>query len=334
MTTPTWPELIILMCFGETEETPFTGIVEVEDRYGFGAADGAAGDLDVDDMEVDLPQTVRVHKSGHRYRVETLDGEVLYIKGADRAWRFTPGADAPGMVDFVEGEEMEFGSYGYAVERPDPTRWRGNNFTRPAGPMRPTTYLGRDAWEIEIAPPPHKPVPITLVIDATTGMQLRWGSDRFGDVFRWIHVEHGVYLADDLFTWDGPAFLLYSDDYSGMSDDMREEFERADAERAAKAAALRLPDVRARVAGTMDVWGVEDDGSFHASIDFEAFVILDRRPHQDADWDDEHDDTDGRTRHEWSDGTWDWRLTVPPGIDDAEAAEIRRQLSEPRPDQP
>lgn len=187
---PTWPELIIQMCFGETEEQPLTGIVEVDDRY-------------ADDEDNGLPRTVRVHKSGARYRVETLDGDPLFIKGSDREWRFSPGADVPVMITQEDDEGYGFGSYGYAIERPNPTNWRGDDFTTPTGPPRRTTYLGRDAWEIELAPPPHKPAPILLTIDALTGMQMRWHSERFGDVFRWTEISHGVVHADGVFDWTG-----------------------------------------------------------------------------------------------------------------------------------
>ena len=308
---PSWPELIILMCFGESEEPPFTGVVEVDDRY--------------DDEDEALPRTVRVHKSGARYRVETLDGELIYIQGTDRGWSFHPGSDTPGLITI--DDEYTGGSYDYAIARPNPTRWRGNDFTTPTGPAVATTYLGRAAWQLEIAPPPHKPVPITLVIDAATGMQLRWGSDEFGDVFRWTDIDHDVELADGLFTWDGPFHFAYSDP-DELPDDIQEMVERGDAERREKAAALQLPDMSVRLSRSPEVFAVGDDGSFHALFDYSGYVVVERRPRSTDAWEDD----DPREYETWTDGPWDWRMRLSDEIDPEQLDAIRAQLAEPRRD--
>jgi hypothetical protein len=307
---PTWPELIILMCFGESEEQPFTGIVEVDDRYG------------------DLPQTVRVHKSGSRYRVETLDGQLLFINGADRQWRFSPDGDMPVMITQEDDEGFGYGSYGYAIERPNPTRWRGDDFTTPTGPARPTSYLGRDAWEIELAPPPHKPAPIILTMDAATGMRMRWHSGRFGDVFRWTDIDHGVMHAEELFDWTGDyAWAATFDD--DTPDDLREVIERDRHERAEQLAALRMPDLQVELTAHPELGVVEDDGSAHLSYDLEGFIVVERRPHSDAPWD--HGVFPGESI-EWSEGDVDWYVRVLDGVGSDQLAVIRAQLAEPRPD--
>jgi hypothetical protein len=56
MTPPSWPELIILMCFGETEEMPFTGVVEVDEALvGAGAElPRPVGAADVEDRAVEV----------------------------------------------------------------------------------------------------------------------------------------------------------------------------------------------------------------------------------------------------------------------------------------
>lgn len=309
---PTWPELIILMCFGESEEQPFTGIVEVDDRY--------------DEVwDEPLPRTVRVHKSGARYRVETLDGEPLYIQGSDRGWRFGNGNDTPGLV--VEDDEKSAGTYNYAVERPNPTRWRGNDFTTPTGPATPTTYLGRDAYAVELAPPPHKPAPTTLLIDAATGMQLRWGSDEFGDVFRWTEIDDGVELADDLFTWDGPFGFSYGDP-DELPDDIRAMVERSHAERNERAAALRVPSITAQVTAKPEIFDVDDDGSFQAMFDLAGWVSLARRPHSTAAWEQDDD----REHTTWTEAGWDWHLSVSDDIGPDQLQSIRAQLAEPPPE--
>lgn len=313
---PTWPELIILMCFGESEELPFSGIVEVDDRY----ADGE---------DEPLPQTVRVHKSGARYRVETLEGELLFIKGSEREWRFSPGAEMPVMITQEDDEGFEFGSYAYAIVRPNPTNWRGDDFTTPTGPARHTTYLGRDAWEIELAPPPHKPAPILLTIDALTGMQMRWHSERFGDVFRWTEIEHDVVHGDELFDWTGEcarSWLFAEDD---APEELREMIEREQRERAERLAALRMPDLHVELTAGPDLHAVEDDGSAHLSYDIEGFIVVERRPHSDDPWD--HGSFPGESA-EWSDGDIDWYVRVLDGVGPEQLASIRSQLSEPPPE--
>ena len=312
---PTWPELIILVFFGESEEQPFTGVVEVDDTY------------EDEDDDLAWPRTVRVHKRGRCYRVETLDGEVLYIKGADRSWRFSPGADVPAMTDHADDEELAFGSYGYAIERPEPTRWRGNDFSLPTGPAQRTTYLGRDAWRVELAPPPHKPAPIVLTVDAVTGMQLRWHSERFGDVFRWIELEHDVTHDDSLFVWEGDAISSASiSSENREADDARHAQDMADRARWMASRRLAQVEVTVRVDLFPHEWS-DEDGSFFASFNTRVDGMVARRPHDDDEWDiDAHYDHMER----WSDGTWDW--VIGSDADPSHLAGIRRQLSEPRPD--
>lgn len=312
---PTWPELIILMCFGESEEQPFTGIVEVDDRY-------------EDGEDEPLPRTVRVHKSGPRYRVETLGGELLFIKGADREWRFSPGAEMPVMIMQEDDEGFGFGSYGHAIQRPSPTHWRGDDFTTPTGPARHATYLGRDAWEVELAPPPHKPAPISLALDAATGMPMRWHSERFGDVFRWTEIEHGVAHADDLFEWTGDYAWARVFAEEDTPDDLREMIEREQRERAEQLATLRMPDLRIELTARPDLHVVED-GSAHLSYRLDGLVIVERRPHSDDPWD--HGFYPGESA-EWSDGDTDWYVRLADGVDSDQLASIREQLSEPPPE--
>ena len=309
---PSWPELIILMCFGESEEQPFTGIVEVDDRY-------------ADDEEDSLPRTVRVHKSGARYRVETLAGELLYIKGADRSWRFTPGRDVPTLVLHEDDDEYEGGSYGYAIERPSPTRWRGDDFTTPTGPLTRTMYLGRAAWEIEIAPPPHKPAPIVLTVDANSGMQLRWHSGRFGDVFRWTEIREVASHPDAMFEWEGEAGW-YVTGFSEVTEEDEAEERRMNAE---AMASLSIAPVAVTLDLPLHVHTSDVSGEFSAGFSTSAYGTVQRRRRSNEPW-----DLDQNFEHQerWSDDRWDWCVAS----DDMpeQLASIRAQLAEPRPDHP
>jgi hypothetical protein len=328
MTSPSWPELIILMCFGETEEMPFTGVVEVDE-----ALVGDGGDDWEDEHAALLPTTVRVHKDGSRYRVEDLDGTVLYIRGADRSWQFRPGADMPAMVDYADDEEVGHGSYAHAVERPNPTRWRGNDFTTPTGPVTATTWLGRDAWEVEIAPPPHKSGNVSMVVDAVTGMQLSWRHEEHGDVFRWTHIEHGVDLDDSMFTWDGPFMFAHGGAGEDLPDDVLESIDRSEVEKAGRLADLGVSALAVTLSSPPEAWTVGDDGSFHAGYDFDAYVGVCRRPRSGDTWDLDGDDD---TWVRWTDGDWDWAARVScrgdSTTDDQVLEQIRQQLAEARPD--
>jgi hypothetical protein len=326
MTPPTWPELIVLMCFGESEEQPFTGVVTVDDPIAGDDGDGPDGDPP-------LPTTVRVHKKGARYRVETLDGDVLHIRGTDRSFVFRPGSQTPAMTDWSDDDAFGSGTYGQAVARPRPTSWRGDDFTTPTGPPTRTTFLGRDAWHVELAPPPHKPAPVQLVVDAVTGMQLRWGSDRFGDVFRWISLETGVELDDSLFEWDGPFVFGWFGQGDDLPEDVREDIERSEREKAELAATIGVPALTMELGCVPQVLSVDSDGAYHALYDFEAFVTVRRRPRSDEHW--ELDGPDDETTR-WVDDTWDWAVRLPgrsgdPGRSDR-LARLRQQLAEPRRD--
>lgn len=76
-----------------------------------------------------------------------------------------------------------------------------------------------------------------------------------------------------------------------------------------------------------EVFEVDDDGSFHAMVDFNGYVIVERRPHSSSEWDD-----DDRQHSAWTEGGWDWRLRLSEDIDAAQLAAIRAQLAEAPPE--
>ncbi|KQX75651.1 hypothetical protein [Aeromicrobium sp. Root472D3] len=93
--------------------------------------------------------------------------------------------------------------------------------------------------------------------------------------------------------------------------------------------ALRLPTLQLRLEARPEVWEIGDDGSFSAMVDFEAFLLLERRPHEESEW--ESDDL--RPSCAWTQDGWDWRLRGPEELAASELDSIRAQLSEPRPDE-
>src|ERR1019366_10789939 len=67
------------------------------------------------------------------------------------------------------------------------------------------TRLARAAWSVELAPPAHKPFPLTLVVDAETGIVLQERNDGFGSVTEWVEISFGSELSEDLFVWTGES---------------------------------------------------------------------------------------------------------------------------------
>lgn len=308
--SPPWIELLVRMCAGESAEEPFVGILEVPR--------GEYGD--------EWPGTVRVFKDRERYRVEALDGRLLTIRQAARTYVFHDD-DAPARLDDDEDGEVHHGAHGSIIRRRHPTDWRGDDFTRPAGPPRAVTYLGRPAWEVELTPPPHKPSALVLTIDAENGMTLQQRSVEFGVISRWTELAEVESQPDELFTWDGDYAWAGSFGEDDVPAEVREAIEREQQEDAEQLAALRVPDLRVELTAHPDLHFVED-GSAHVSYHLGGLVIVERRPRSDDPWD--HGSFPGEST-EWSDGDTDWYVRVL-SVGSDQLAAIRSQLAEPRPD--
>lgn len=313
MSVPTWPELIGLMASGELRDTPFSGCLEVDGWY--------AGEHRVET----LPSTVRVFVLGGRYRVETLAGEVLFIRGADRSWRFSRSSDLPILMLPDNTPDDDFGSYAAAIERPCPDSWCDRSLDGIVGPATASVYLERDAWDVEVRASTTSLATAHLTIDAATGMVLRWGSELFGDDFRWTRLQDMTDAPDALFTWDGdaaeivatvpevrPAPVPRGEPVVG---DPRSDF----------TGPLDIGLLSITVSGEPEVFEMTPDGSFHVGYDLGGFVTVLRRPHRPSD-PAVADERDGWTT--WTEDGWDWSLKVPAGMHAAEIAVIRHQLSE------
>jgi hypothetical protein len=53
---------------------------------------------------------------------------------------------------------------------------RDDDFTRSAGPVEETIFIGRPAWRVMLAPPPHKPQAVRQVLDVESGATLAYQS--------------------------------------------------------------------------------------------------------------------------------------------------------------
>ncbi|MCW2496305.1 hypothetical protein [Jatrophihabitans sp.] len=144
--------------------------------------------------------TYKVQRRGDLARCTSLDGSVHFIAGRETVWRRREDgtqwmAERPRSRGAYAPDDYEFG-----VTRDDAERWEGDDFTTPTGPARDTTFLGRAAWEIELAPPPHKPEPMQITVDRSTGLILRQANAAFGTFHEWIGLDSDPDLPDELFT--------------------------------------------------------------------------------------------------------------------------------------
>jgi hypothetical protein len=310
MTPPSWLELLVRMTAGEQEERPFVGVLEV-----------------ADEVETSWPSRVRVFKDRERYRVESLDGRVLTIRNAEHTFVFRDEHDedcpddVPHRYDNLDGEYVRPGAYGNVIERREPRDWRGDDFTIPTGPAAAVTFLGHDAWQIELAPPEHKPSPLVVTIDAANGMTYEQRSALFGVLSRWTQLEVVDSHDDALFVWNGDA-AWYTGEWREVSVEEEQQWER---ERAAWMAERGIGPLRVSTTLELHVHEQEEDDGFFASFDASSHGFVARRRRSDEPWD---LDVDYPHLDRWSDSTWEWCVGSQDGPE--QLAEIRRQLAEPR----
>ncbi|MBB2891473.1 hypothetical protein [Flexivirga oryzae] len=257
----------------------------------------------------DGPATLRVVISGEYLRLDHPDGTPYFILG-DRAWLFEedpacPYEDQVSQVQWV-------GTITDLVSRPSHDRFEGTDFTTPTGPVHPAEYLGRPAWEVELAPPSHKPYPLTYVVDAETGLLLQKRNERAGLLAGWTEFRVGGSVPADTFTWTGPVVTeeeRAAAHWAEHQADMRRREEWFERNVAPQPVTLQLTHT-----GTIDVHYWEDDGSFDGSLG-EPVVSFSRRPLTRPDFDTVDDDTvdddtSSDTTYEWTSGEWRWQVTT------------------------
>jgi hypothetical protein len=241
-----------------------------------------------------------VWRHGHRLRLEEPEGQVNLIVGDDHIWQY----DAQRRLHV----QMSRRTVHYAVsgtqllERRPLSEYAGNDFTQPAGEVTTSTFLGRPAWTVELAPPAHKPHPVQLVVDAQTGIVLQQRNDGPGTTDEWVEfvVDQGV--DPSLFTWAGPVVTageLQAVQQAGQAADLerRSEWFRSTVTSAPLRLEFDVPPL---------VHVHAEDGSFEASLGLDAgFGSLARRPRSD-----EPCELHGHSfDHRWSTPRWDWALS-------------------------
>lgn len=244
---------------------------------------------------------VRVWRDGARLRIEEPDGTPRLIVGAEQCWQFRPGQAMPVVaparaVTYFDGAHL--------LTRRSADSFAGEDFTRPTGPIGSTTFLGRLAWTVELAPPAHKPYPLQLVVDAETGLVLQQRNDGLGSVDEWVELVVGEPLPASLFGWDGPSRSA-EQERARMQAQNRADTSRRSAWFAAHVA--RLP-LRAELGLDVNVHDYDETtGAFQASLGHGHVGLLARRPLTESGswelgW--------AEVQHRWSDDRWEWALTL------------------------
>ncbi|HEX8079686.1 MAG TPA: hypothetical protein VF557_05715 [Jatrophihabitans sp.] len=266
-----------------------------------GGSENAGGSTVPESVDADAePVLTRAWRSGRRVRLERPDGRPSLIVGERSCWQFR--GDDPVPVESPSSAVAYQGNGTQLLRRRKAGEFTGDDFTRPTGPVGQTTFLGRDAYTVELAPPAHKPFPIQLVVDGETGLVLQERNDGYGSVDEWAEIVVGEQLDDGLFRWQGP---------SRSEADERAEHERewqADlAQRTDwfRANVTPLP-LRLELDLSVHVHVYEPDGSFEASIGESHLGMLARRPSSGQDWQLGWSEV----QHRWSSDGWDWALSI------------------------
>jgi len=303
--TPTWPELLQLMTVGPPNEPTVRGAIRHRGRdEGWVVYGGIAGPPPIAGIRAGIdpayPPPLRVWRHGNRVRLEEPDGRVNLIVSDDRLWQFN--GDRGVLIESPRRDVQYMCSGTQLLERRPLVEYAGNDFTQPAGNVEPTTFLGRPAWAVELAPPPHKPHPMQLVVDAETGIVLQQRNDGFGTVDEWVEFVTGEDFNSDVFTWSGPS--MSAEELHAIQDAEHEADMAQRREWFSNHVTSSPLRIEFEIAPLVHVHA--SDGSFEASLGDRAFYgSLARRSHSTAPWELRWQ----RVDHRWSTKNWDWALT-------------------------
>lgn len=246
----------------------------------------------------DGPATLDVRIQGERLRLDHPNGSPYFVVGDEYAWLFEDDPHRPYRDD---ADRVHYvGTITSLVTRPDADRFEGTDFTRPTGPVTATEYLGRPAWEVELAPPSHKPFPLTYVVDAETGLLLQQRNERAGLLAGWVTFTVGGEFADSVFDWDGPVITEHEQATAHLAEhnaDMLRRAEWVEQNVAPQPVTMELTHT-----GSIHVYHWEADGSFDGSVG-EPVASFSRRPAGRTDF----PSGDGTT-YEWTSGDWRWQV--------------------------
>ena len=311
----TWPQLVALMALGNGAEPSLRGIARSRDV-------GPVEDDEPADLEIPghgrfrlNEGRARVFKQGNLVRRERMDGRPFAIQGVESTWIWEGDAEIPTV--FPRHSTFWGWPDSPLTQRRGMDDWSGDDFTQPTAPPSATRFLDRDAWQVELRPPSHKPFPLALIVDAATGLVLQQRNDGFHSVSEWEEVEFDVALPDELFVWDGE---------SQPPPDHRAEHEADMARRRAWLQHNGIGEMRLPLPVELMLYEQGDDGGFHASLRAGVNGSLARRPHSDEPWD-LH--MNWPHMHRWTSAGWDWWLGTDEALSEDVLNSIKVQLEGP-----
>jgi hypothetical protein len=142
-----------------------------------------------------------VVRDGRRVRCTALDGAVHMVASNTTVWlrrddRSEVMTRPVSRRVLLVPDDYEFGTRLF-----DWDRWTGDDFTTPVGGPEEVVMLERPAWRITLAPPPHKPEPMQIVVDQQTFLVLHEGNEAFSTHHEWIELNLDPDIDEDQFTW-------------------------------------------------------------------------------------------------------------------------------------
>lgn len=315
----TWVEVLVTMADGPS--LPVRGVIrktpdEPEPVRVFTAGDHMPFVVDIGAGDV------RIWRDRSRVRVESLDGQPLFITDGETAWNFEGPGQPPlqGSANSVRylgtGRDLLFNRPAH--------EWVGSRYTRPTGPVGARDFLGRHCWTVDLAPHRHEEGTRTLVVDAESGAVLQQGNETAGFHVSYIELTVGEPVDPDLFTWSGPV--------QTFENRQREYAAERESERASRTDWFRANvtdrPLSARVLVDLDIAETHtvdpETGAFEATLGSGATTgILARRQRSNRPW---------NLRwpgdvHRWSTDEFDWAVVVHQVELDADAlAELQASL--------
>jgi hypothetical protein len=139
------------------------------------------------------------------WRVEDDHGRLRYLANDAGHYQWRPSSEDPACFQPRRPGAWHSGSVNCTnlVRSRDLMNTRDDDFTRPAGPVRETTFIGRPAWRVLLAPPPRKPQPVWQVLDVQSGVTLAYESPDGLTLVGFTSLATGVQLPPGTFDLPG-----------------------------------------------------------------------------------------------------------------------------------
>jgi len=134
------------------------------------------------------------------WRIEDETGRLCWLANDDGYYRTQAGGDLATFEPRQPGSWRSGDMTAPTLIRPrDLVRPADDDFTRPLGPVEEVEFLGRPAWRVLLAPPPHKPRPVRQILDVVSGVTLAYRDPDGAAVVEFTAIETGAELPADTF---------------------------------------------------------------------------------------------------------------------------------------